>query len=521
MPNIKLTQPISPEYMYMPKDGVVHIMVPVIDPNDIENPSTARDQLRSFFSWNGIHKLESYKSALTFDMGLFQEGEPQQLLNKQRLEQIDLYIDAIKAMQNTYGRVIERFLEKYDAAIKAKINGDQEPLQNFIGMLASHHGYLCINFADIVDPTAAATSKDPDYFNKMRQDFKSRPRQLPDQNEFIVETVEVDPRFLLGYINDEQLLQLPKETQEELRRHPDFPVSIFLHDIAKGRQEEAELALCVDANRAQIFLRTKGTFTDHSLREFNSTGLEYAFWAMDIEMGLMLKKYMTKETESELSPKIEEIIATGLVFNQNGKEYRTNNFDPRPLMDAYGVYSEGYGEWFKNPELNELYFAALRNIGKHQRDLPAPFVQAFCAPIDRFDVIPRFKVGERTRVQTMTYTDRFDKIMAWYPLDQDPYDGYLGERFGIKRDQLRTTRGQPISVGYPNSFWGFGDPYPFFDRDFMMACFSARKEQLELLRIKPSLTEHVAPMEQTVGAMKTEVLEEEEEENSEKSYRFS
>jgi hypothetical protein len=112
---IPLTEPQSTRYLaFNPKTNRMHLFVPFVAGLDISTDNTCKAmlELKHFFESGAIAELESYESALAFDISLLEAGNPLRQSKEERLVQIKQYIEAIKAMKHHYGPSISNFLTK-------------------------------------------------------------------------------------------------------------------------------------------------------------------------------------------------------------------------------------------------------------------------------------------------------------------------------------------------------------------------------------------------------------------------
>jgi hypothetical protein len=112
---ISLTEPQSPRHLKInPKTNRVHLFVPFVAGLDISTDNTCKSmlELKNFFETGAIAELESYQSALEFDIALLETANPLRQAKEERLIQIKQYQEAVKAMQNQYGASISHFLQK-------------------------------------------------------------------------------------------------------------------------------------------------------------------------------------------------------------------------------------------------------------------------------------------------------------------------------------------------------------------------------------------------------------------------
>ena len=318
----------------------------------------------------------------------------------------------------------------------------------------THQGSICVDFAEIIDPTAA--SSNPDYFASIRADFTAYPAEVSHRNESVAGGVEIDVETLLARISDEQLERLPTAVKKVIRAHMSFQVRQFLQYVAKGKQDEAEALLTATPANTQTLLRTPGVFTDYSGRTFNCTAYEYAYWAKDTHMCRMLEAYMDVETKAVMAARIDEMERTdptnnqptGLVYSQNGAEHRSAHFDFTPLNEAYQRYIYAYDFWlwhvsfFGTPPFSEKLRRevdnALWDVGKAQRNAPAHVAHEYCRPDRSFDPMPEFNEVSLPRVLTV-YNWRTGCHDTWFPLANSKSG--LGFDFAVIRKGEEQARG--------------------------------------------------------------------------------
>ena len=284
----------------------------------------------------------------------------------------------------------------------------------------THQGAICVDFAEIIDPVAASANRD--YFDAIRADFANHPIEIPQQNAGIAGVVDLEPEDLLARINDDQFEQLPEAIKTICRAHPGFQACQFLHDVAKGRQNEAEALLIANSASTQTLLRTPGIFTDYSGRTFNCTAYEYAYWAKDTHMCRMLELHMDDETKAEMAARIDEMEridaatgqSVGLVYQQNGAEHRSAHFDFTPLKQAYQRYLDGYDVWHAAQRWAAIDAACL-DVYKAQRDVPAHVAQEYCQSDRAFFPKPQFNEAILPRELTF-FNSKTHQDDVWFPL---------------------------------------------------------------------------------------------------------
>jgi hypothetical protein len=125
---VPFKEPTSSKYIYINKEtNTVHLLVPFVGGQEISTDNTCKRNivLHEFFQGEAQKELVSYQKALVADIHLLKQGSSQLMLKEERLRQIEVYIDATKAMRNAYGRAVRSFIAKpwnlYDIQLRPKI----------------------------------------------------------------------------------------------------------------------------------------------------------------------------------------------------------------------------------------------------------------------------------------------------------------------------------------------------------------------------------------------------------------
>lgn len=294
------------------------------------------------------------------------------------------------------------------------------------GKFVSHQGSICTDFAELVAP-----SLDSDYFKNIRVDFEAQyVPVIPHKNEHVQASIDLDIETLISRIkDDDQLKKLPLKAQLQCMKSPLFQLRTFLHDIAQGKQDEAQ-GLLKENPEAQTLLKTPGLFTDYSGRAFNCTAYEYAYWAKDTHMCRMLEQHMDEATKTELLQRVNAIEEHGLKYSQNGNDRCSKHFDFSPLKRALNNYVQRYDEW-KMTENWDAMKSAWMQVGLAQRDLPVHVINEYFRPDRSFDPTPSFKESKLPRVVTF-YNFDTDKDETLFPLVVSDFSG-LGVDFALTR----------------------------------------------------------------------------------------
>ncbi|MCE3238488.1 MAG: hypothetical protein K0R24_1469, partial [Gammaproteobacteria bacterium] len=190
-------------------------------------------------------------------------------------------------------------------------------------------------------------------------------------------------------------------------------VSAFLRLVAEGEQDKAEAMLKANPHLGVA----TGSVTDLSKRTFqNITALQYALWALDWNMWLMLLKYIPRE-EAQLQ---------AMALDENGTEHG-KHFDFSPLLNAYQTYEQNYSAWYKanNWEAMEIHWC--KQVGGAQLLLPAHAINEYCRPDRAFYPVPNFNQEGLPRVREVNGKAGSDVYTHHIN------GGALGEKWGLAR----------------------------------------------------------------------------------------
>lgn len=263
----------------------------------------------------------------------------------------------------------------------------------------------------------------------------------PKINHFNRLPEDIISHVIASFLNPTDTLELALLYKENLCSIkpvlPQLHQSIFLHHIARGEQDNAETLLknSVKKDNLYVLLLNKTIFADYSGRTFECTAFEYAYWAKDKHMCLMLEKYMDEHTKSEILKLINTIEEKGLTYNQHGKTFTgSKHFDLTPLENAYRNYIQIYNalEQIQYTEENgTVVKEAWKNVGKAQRNLPVHYVNEYCRKDRSFD--PRLEFNEPCLPRELImYNFITDKKTPLFPLVLTDSSG-LGIDFAFAR----------------------------------------------------------------------------------------
>lgn len=335
-----------------------------------------------------------------------------------------------------------------------------------------HQDAICVNFAEIV----ASALQNQDFFKIAREDFQQHSAKILSPDELPLEEVEVAPEILFDLYH-QNLDLLSDAIKNACWSEPSLQLKIFLHDSARGRQDEVEGLLKLSVEHTQTLLTTPGRFTDYSGRTFNCTAYEYAYWAKDTHLCRLLAVYMDETTKAFMLARMEIMDSEGLRYQQNDVEHCKPHFDLTPLKTALQIYLDGYRDWADNCDCSRIESAWIA-IGKAQRDLPAHVVQEYCRNDRDFDPCPSF--NEPTLPRGLIFynwiTNRPD---SWFPIQAQTG---LGFEFTLMRGNGRVSAWQAGSVP-----WAFERAGP--DLAAVTRLDKIRTEELARLREELSCTQ--------------------------------
>ncbi len=283
-------------------------------------------------------------------------------------------------------------------------------------IFVNHQGAICTDFAELVAPSVANTwanwltsgfglfraSLNNAYFQTIRAHYEALNMPvIPHKNQHIHATIELSIEELIANIkDDEQFTKLPIEILDQCLQSPAYQQHRFLHDVAKGRQDNAAYML-TDPATVQTLLTTAGTFTDYSGRIFSCTAYEYAYWTMDTHMCRMLEARMDDDTKADMFAHIDAMEGSGLTYKQHDKvKTGSKHFDLTPLKTALNRYVQGYDVWDRMGNYTEMK-SAWMTVGLAQRDLPAHVLHEYCRPDRSFGSRPEFNEQSMPRVLTL------------------------------------------------------------------------------------------------------------------------
>ena len=171
----------------------------------------------------------------------------------------------------------------------------------------------------------------------------------------------------------------------------------LLKHVAFGNQSEAEIMISQNPRLALL----PADVTDCAGRSFKQiTVLQYALWALDWHMWVMILKYISiSDTKEQINALNQESWV-----NQHGTQVTWQN-----LIDALQQYTANYDSW-EHEKLTDLL---IKQIGSTQLLLPAHVINEYICPQRTFVPCPDYKSTNflRTKID-----DNWKTIVGGYQL---------------------------------------------------------------------------------------------------------
>ena len=133
---IPLSEPSKFRYIHINHaTNHVHLLIPFIAGLDVSTDNTCKSdlELKAFFEGGAFNELETYKSTLEFHLSLLDESSPHYRTKKERLDQINMYLEAVVGMRDSYKTVVNSFLSKpsnlYSIQLRPRV---QDPMSRVV-----------------------------------------------------------------------------------------------------------------------------------------------------------------------------------------------------------------------------------------------------------------------------------------------------------------------------------------------------------------------------------------------------
>lgn len=212
----------------------------------------------------------------------------------------------------------------------------------------------------------------------------------------------------------------------------------------------------------------EGNVTDLSGREFkNITPLQYAFWALDVEMIEVILKYLDK---GEAFNQITAFERNPEKYSQYGVQY-----DVSDLVNKMQGYIKNYSKW--NEDECENYWQT--EVGGAQRQCPAWMIYGMCEEGKEAAWCNQdaFKVGKKRQ---------YDKNWTNWWFNVKFNNGVLGSKFGMCRgswDFYGRTGAIAPKKGREDNNWTLRMDAYYHDLNVHTKVNKSRKEVVENLKI--------------------------------------
>lgn len=179
---IPLIEPSNSRYLYINHaNNRVHLLVPFTAGLHVSTDNTCKSnlELKAFFEGGAVLELDSYKATLEFHMSLLEESDVLYLAKKERLAQINIYIEALVEMWTSYQNEVDRILEKDSNLYGIQLRPEtQDPLSNVVNPV------FTINRKN--DAQGAPLSP---LYNQMQRLFAELVLKKPDPRKSLINSV--------------------------------------------------------------------------------------------------------------------------------------------------------------------------------------------------------------------------------------------------------------------------------------------------------------------------------------------
>ncbi|MFJ1269247.1 hypothetical protein ACD661_11835 [Legionella lytica] len=179
---IPLNEFINFRYIHInPATNHVHLLVPFIAGLEVSTDNTCKSdlELKAFFEGGAIKELESYKSTLEFHLSLLEAGDALYKTKRERLTQINTYLEAVGGMRSSYQESVNTFLSKpsnlYSIQLRPRV---QDPVSSVVNPV------FTINRGN----DSQGTPLSPLY-NKMHEVFPGLALGKPDPRTELIQNV--------------------------------------------------------------------------------------------------------------------------------------------------------------------------------------------------------------------------------------------------------------------------------------------------------------------------------------------
>jgi hypothetical protein len=211
---IHLNEPNNFRYIYInPATNHVHLLVPFIAGLDVSTDNTCKSdlELKAFFEGGAFSELGSYKGTLEFHISLLEEGDAHYNAKKERLTQINKYLEAVVGMRNNYKNVVNTFLacpsNLYSIQLRPRT---QDPYSRVVNPV----------FTINRDNDSRGTPLSPLY-NKMHEVFPGLALGKPDpRTDLINHVLENIPQYVNNVLENPQEATLDdiKQAFDEIKQ---------------------------------------------------------------------------------------------------------------------------------------------------------------------------------------------------------------------------------------------------------------------------------------------------------------
>jgi serine/threonine protein kinase len=244
-------------------------------------------------------------------------------------------------------------------------------------------------------------------------------------------------------------------------------LSQLLRYVAEGEQDKAEALIQKDKN---LLLHT-GTLKDLSGREFKQiTAFQYALWAMDWHMWVMIQKYLPQEAQAQ---QLQELEAKGTAYGKH--------FCLQGLTGALQTYVDNAEKVWKYDRRVADHWCKV--VGGEQKLLPVHVVNEYCRADRPFEPCPQEWEAKLPRTREMNVWDstRSKRVKRSWFVAPSSKTG-LGLNFAFYRYNNLCCVLASHGNRWPREWVALQVAPVMADLKALQSLWKTRTQQLELLR---------------------------------------
>jgi hypothetical protein len=274
---IELQEPIHLTYLYVnPVTNIMHLLAERTD---------------DFYRYSIIQELKVYQEWLEFFLILLDKNSSEYFYTQQRLEQINLYLQAIIFLNNNF--------------VHSRATPGQWTLMYKEGKSLIHLASV-LYYDDYVN-----------HFAYILSDAQKYPQMMSTPHA--LHYVEVEPTVLMHKLTRKQLKKLPADCARACEDALQPQLATLFAAVISNNHSQVNAQLS-ELGTGQLLLTTPHRFIDELGRHFSCSVYEYAIWSEKTDICRIFSFYMDAETSRLITEKVEVIKKIGLCYQYNGVE---------------------------------------------------------------------------------------------------------------------------------------------------------------------------------------------------------